>query len=83
MLMRFLRLRAVNRMLAFELPSVLKVFKNEAGGNPSKNGHGRGASDLSAAAVCHAAENIESAGLAARRPGTHRGVERVMRARER
>jgi|SRR5579859_227620 len=35
-----------------------------------------------AAAVCKAAKNIERAGLAARRPGMHRGVEKVKRARE-
>jgi hypothetical protein len=47
MLTRFLRLRAANRVLAFKLPSALKVFNNEAGGSPSKNGRGRGASSLS------------------------------------
>ena len=47
MLTRFLRLRAANRVLAFDLPSVLKVFKNEAGGNPSRMGCGRGVSNLS------------------------------------
>jgi len=47
MLTRFLRLRAANRMLAFKLPSALKVFKNETGGNPSKNGRGRRVSNLS------------------------------------
>jgi len=40
MLTRFLRLRAVNRMLASKLPSALKVFNNEAGGNPSRMGAG-------------------------------------------
>ena len=47
MLTRFLRLRAVNRMLASKLPSALKVFNNEAGGNPSRMGCGRGVSNLS------------------------------------
>ena len=40
MLTRFLRLRAANRMLAFQLPSVLKVFNNEVGENPSRMGTG-------------------------------------------
>jgi hypothetical protein len=31
-------------MLASKLPSALKVFNNEAGGNPSKNGRGKGVS---------------------------------------
>ena len=40
MLTRFLRLRAANRVLAFQLPSVLKVFNNEVGENPSRMGTG-------------------------------------------